>query len=263
MSRPRTSSDAPRIVVIGDLLNDVDEFCEVAKHRDGYPCLRTVRLESRPGGAGAVAEMVRSLGVDCELVCDRVNVGTKRRFIVNGRVIMRHDEEKRGRSPTALPPADLVLVPDYGKGVISSPLWDMIASRYSWQEIIVDPCRPAAFYRGATAFKSSRKLMRLPVPTIRTLGPGGLTCEANGERFHLPAKGDAIDPCGAGDAVLAALGVARLRGQSWREACELATGFAAEVCGTWGATAQPASSPRCDQPWQAPKPRGAAPCREC
>jgi bifunctional ADP-heptose synthase (sugar kinase/adenylyltransferase) len=235
MNQPAASSAAPRIVVIGDLLEDIDDFCEVVKERDGYPCLRVDRTERRPGGAGAVAEMVRALGVDCELVCDRERVCVKRRLIVEGRVICREDRDAGGRPPTRLPAASLVLVADYGKGVIGRGLWGMIARRYAGLEIIVDPFRPVEFYRGATAFKSPRELPSLTVPAIRTLGAAGLACEANGQRFRLPARGPVVDPCGAGDAVLAALGVARLRRQPWRQACELAIETASAACGVWGA----------------------------
>jgi bifunctional ADP-heptose synthase (sugar kinase/adenylyltransferase) len=240
MNPQATSSDGARkrIVVIGDLIEDTDEFCEVVKERDGYPCLKTVDRETRPGGAGAVAEMVRSLGVPCILVADAKRVSRKRRFIVDGKVQFRHDEDQQGNAATTFPEADLVLVADYGKGVMSPGAWTRIVGRYHGKEIIVDPRRPPAHYPGATAFKSSH-IVDVPVnlPWIKTRSINGLKLRLEGDWYEFPAmRSDiAVDPCGAGDMVLATLGVERLRGKSWKEACEAAVINAAEVCKVWGA----------------------------
>ena len=58
----------------------------------------------------------------------------------------------------------------------------------------------------------------------------GLVCaEHDKDTWHLPTnRVDVRDVCGAGDTVLAALGVAVARGTSLRESCVLATSVAAQ-----------------------------------
>lgn len=214
------------ILVVGDLLQDVDEFYSVVKSRDGYPVLRLERTETRPGGAGAVAQMVKALGRDYILACDFERVSVKRRIITD-KVVARIDQDIHGQPPKDLPPADLCLIADYAKGAVTHDLCRKISKRY--KHVIADwhPSRPADFYCGATLKSSWGPAF------IRTMGSQGI--EWNGERFHSPCE--VVDPCGAGDMVLASLGVSRLDGLDWREACELAAKRAAQVCGHWGAFA--------------------------
>lgn len=238
------------IVVIGDYILDTDEFYTAVKSRDGYPCLQRVREEQRHGGAGAVAEMVRGLGAVCRLVSDSDRYSSKQRIIADERVLCRIDRDCNGRPPTDLPPAALVLIADYNKGVITAELMDKIAKRYKGKEIIADvhPGRPPGFYHCATALKASWPIdLDQRVPVIRTNGWHGMVCQSGGEAWSVPAIGPhpAKDPCGAGDMVLATLGVARLGGMSWQDACQWASENAALVCQQWGAV--PVASAR-DKP---------------
>jgi bifunctional ADP-heptose synthase (sugar kinase/adenylyltransferase) len=232
----RFSDGLGSILVVGDLLQDVDGFYSVVKERDGYPCLKLERTETRPGGAGAVAEMVRALGVDCLLACDSLCVSSKRRIIADGEVLCRQDYDKHSTAYVDLPPADLVLVADYNKGVVTDSLMRRVAKQYAGKEIIVDSSWGRL--HGATAIKSSQPYGREHEgrPFILTRGRFGLHAWCDGEKFDIPSPDvHALDPCGAGDMVLATLGVARLRGLSWREACEWAVRNASEVCREWGA----------------------------
>lgn len=228
----RFSAGLDSIVVIGDLLDDIDEFYTVAKERDGYPCLKLERTERRPGGAGAVARMVRSFGVECILACDPFAVSVKRRLIADDRVLCRLDFDRVSTKWVDTPPAALVLVADYGKGVVTDSLLRRLARQYPGKEIIVDAhaSRPEGFYQqaGNVTIKSS-----FGKADIQTQGVDGIIYR--GDWFRSLCK--EVDPCGAGDMVLATLGVARLRGMDWREACRWAAENAARVCEVWGAVA--------------------------
>lgn len=223
----RYAAGLESIVVVGDLLHDIDEFHHVVKERDGYPVLTLDRSVSKPGGAGAVASMVRELGEPYILACDPERVGTKRRLIVDGRVLARVDEDRIGMPPKDLPPARLVLIADYAKGTITPETIERIERQYPGREIITDvhQSRPPGYY-GRAITKSS-----WGPAFIRTHGAEGIEC--GGRRYKVACE--AIDQCGAGDAVLAALGVGRVRGMDWPEACQFAAEFAAKVCQRWGA----------------------------
>ena len=245
----RFSESLHAITVIGDLLSDVDEFHEVVKYKDGYPALQKISTVTRDGGAWAVAHMVEQLGATTHLVADFLSVSVKRRIIANDQVLCRLDSDQLGCVPDtfdhALPPAKICLVADYGKGVVDFSLWRRIERAFppesdceviaEWREGKIPPIR-------ATAIKASWDYPpeRVPpgVPVIRTLGSEGLELRLGMHRRHFPAVSygmPVLDPCGAGDAVLASLGFARLQGMDWPEACSLAVENAAKVCSVWGA----------------------------
>jgi bifunctional ADP-heptose synthase (sugar kinase/adenylyltransferase) len=233
---------AGHIVVIGDTSLDIDDFHEQVKERDGYPVLRRVDRVQRFGCAAAVQKMVEGLGAKAILQSDVPNASVKRRLIFNDKVLCRFDEDREGGPPCELPDADLVLIADYAWGVITPVLMRHIAEKYAGKEILVDwhPSRPLpSFYAGATAFKASWRapIEHVSVPTILTCGAGGMICRTGrggeGQYFVAKAK-QALDPCGAGDMVLATLGVGRLKGLSWAECCEWASDNAAKVCQQWG-----------------------------
>lgn len=243
----RYADGVSAIIVVGDRLLDVDEFHEVVKERDGYQCLKRVHVEERHGGAAAVTEMVRGLGVQAKLATDSMNYSVKTRIIANNHVICRLDKDHAGTRPPDLSPAALVLIADYGKGVVNEQTMAGIARQYKNREIIADwhPSKPAEFYQCATALKAS---WDCPVsgnkPIIKTMGALGLVCHTEGESFAIPSVvGPVVDPCGAGDMVLATLGVGRLAGLSWRQCCEWAVQNAALVCQQWGAIPVASNAP--------------------
>lgn len=227
------------IAVIGEFVKDVDEFYDVFGHKDGYPILSLVNREQRPGGAGAVLQMIERLGEPGILVTDTENANTSQRIIVGNSVICSLKGNAAGSLPDFLPYADLVLVVDDGKGVVTQESWKRIVCTYGNREIIVDahPSRPAGFYCGATAIMSPVPVVANDVPLIQTKSHDGLTLTIGGVAYDLPSLvcGQALDPCGAGDSVLATLGVARLRNAAWLDACRIAMENAAIVCSRWGA----------------------------
>lgn len=256
------------IVVIGDFIRDVDHFCTKVKERDGYGCYRVERTEESSGGAGAVANMLYGLGVSNKLITDYDAESVKTRYIDEAarKVLYRIDNDRKSYGVnTLLPPAvstGLVLVADYGKGMIDQTYWNNIVGAYQGKEIIVDPhpSRPLSFYEGATAFKyseeydkaqvsgclgQSRKRVAIGLPNVVTWGrhgiglclPENLKSPFYGFRHSRYDHPDyrVVDVCGAGDAVLAMLGACRLQGLSWQNSCQYAVEYAAKVCLVWGA----------------------------
>lgn len=229
------------LAVIGDTSQDIDDFYTYVKERDGYPALKYVDTEERFGCASAVAEMARQLGARVNLHTDlKGRHSRKRRIIADDNVLCRIDKDYLGWAPQALPQAKVVVIADYNWGVVNEALMERVAKKYEGQEIIADwhPSKPLDFYACATAIKSSwcGPATGEWRPFIRTMGKDGILLY-HGEELtcHLPALNEhPLDCCGAGDAVLAALGVGRLRGLEWLQCCELASKVAAEVCKVWG-----------------------------
>lgn len=236
----RYADSLEAIVVVGDRMLDCDEFYATVKTRDGYPCLKRERWEERHGGAAAVSEMVRGLGNVCRLASD-TSYCVKTRVITNGQVVCRIDTDHVQQQPKDLSPAKLVLIADYGKGTITEQVIDRIAERYAGREIIADwhPSRPSGFYHCATALMCSWGCeVDQKVPLIKTNGERGIELVINGKATRFPPKTEPVlDPCGAGDMVLATLGVGRIRGLSWEKCCQWAISNAALVCQQWGAVA--------------------------
>lgn len=243
MISDRYADSLDTILVVGDISRDVDNFYHQTKERDGYPVLCRIETKERFGCTAAVADMVRALGARASVAYDNNHVSVKRRIIVDGRVLCRLDEDKQADPMRHLPPAAVVLIADYAKGGIDDETMAIIGEKYAGKEIIADwhPSRPLGFYACATALKVSWDCPVLTGrPTIRTFGMGGmnLSMPNSFNYHHYQAQNKSpLDCCGAGDMVLATLGVGCLRGLSWQECCEWASENAAECCRHWGSVA--------------------------
>lgn len=250
MISDRMADSLETVLVIGDVTRDIDQFYVHAKDRDGYPVYTLQEEQRRLGCAKAIADMIEGLGGRASVATDFTAASVKKRIIVDGKVLCRIDKDKVSNPPLDLPPAKLVLLADYAKGVLDERTMARIATKYAGREIIADwhPSRPLSFYKCATALKSSWRAPPPPDrPFIRTRGKDGLSLYLDGSIVgHWPALNEhPLDCCGAGDMVLAALGYGRLQGWDWSECCQFASEKAAQVCGNWGsvyATGDSASS---------------------
>ena len=244
MISDRHADSLEAIVAIGDVTEDVDNFCRYVKERDGYRVLEISRVERRFGCTEAVVSMCEALGARAVPVCDPSRAGTKRRIIVNNEVLCRIDQEKQAFPIRFLHPAKVVLVVDYAKGAIDAETMQLIGQKYAGKEVIADwhHDRPLEFYASATAIKSSwcGPPEGETRPFVWTQGSRGMSLYLDGEETNWPAMCfPPLDCCGAGDSVLAALGVGRLRGWDWLKCCQFASEVAAEVCGVWGSVYVP------------------------
>src|SRR6202142_978364 len=162
-----------------------------------------------------------------------------------------------------LPRADIVLLSDYAKGVLTARVIRNIidAARKLGKRVIVDPKSPNfAIYRGATLLTPNRKefaeATRSRAETEKNIADAAqdvmqlADCEAvlvtqsehgmtlvprRGDAIHVPAHPVKVrDVSGAGDTVAAALAVTLAAGADWETALRMANAAAAVAVGKKG-----------------------------
>lgn len=168
---------------------------------------------------------------------------------------------------SVLDDCDGVIIEDYAKGLLSEALMHKIiaTSKSRKKPVMVDPNRgtPAKFYNGATLMTPNRDeavaLSGLDYDDLRaspnfldevgaallkktdlqhliiTRGKEGMTLFTGGQRFDLPTFARQVfDVTGAGDTVIAALGLGWVAGFSLQESCVLGNLAAGVVVGKIG-----------------------------
>jgi len=168
---------------------------------------------------------------------------------------------------SAVPLGEMVIISDYGKGVCTKGLLQALGdrARFASVSILVDPTlgRPWSDYGQVTLIKANRVEafavapgQTLPLARARrladahrcsmvvTYGKYGLVvAEQQGRTWYLPAEATQVrDVCGAGDTVLAVLGVGMLDGKSLVEACKCASVAASEQVSRLGIAAVPSGT---------------------
>lgn len=154
---------------------------------------------------------------------------------------------------------DVVILSDYGKGGLTHIVKMIAMARRAGKTVLVDPKGEDYLrYRGATlitpnrsefrqvagAWKDERELTeraqqlrrKLDVKALLvTRGGEGMTLYQNGTRFHVVTQAREVsDVSGAGDTVIATLGVALASGAGMKEAVRLANRAAGIVVGKFG-----------------------------
>jgi D-beta-D-heptose 7-phosphate kinase / D-beta-D-heptose 1-phosphate adenosyltransferase len=241
------------------------------------PVMAVEREVDMPGGAANVARNVASMGarailigivgndvwasdllaqlallptIDHRLITDHARPTTRKtRFVADRQQLIRADREQRSvlsdivaervlaTYRQALADADVVILSDYAKGVLSDAVTKTAieAARRAGKPVIVDPkSRSLDKYVGATLLTPNRQELELacghPCRTdeqvvsgtreileqgvcdslVVTRGAQGMTVmSANGSATHLPATArEVFDVSGAGDTVVAALSLA-------------------------------------------------------
>jgi len=157
--------------------------------------------------------------------------------------------------------ADVVVLSDYGRGMMSESLCQGILAQSAGKTVLVDPRgRDFSKYKGASLMTPNRAefaaatgesspeiepiikaakdlLAKAGVDNILvTLGPGGMVWVSNtGESFHLPTKArEVFDVSGAGDTVLAMMAAGLAAGATMPESMSLANAAAGVVVGKRG-----------------------------
>lgn len=212
----------------------------------------TVRLATVAGNDDEAREAERLLeaaGVDPFIVrADGHKTTVKSRWFADGRQVWRSDDEKPQAINEYLSGVlanatrggwvyDATLIADYGKGVCTPAVLAAAigAARERQAPCIVDPAHGADWsrYVGAAAAKCNAAEFRcarydlLPL-TIRTEGAAGMAIYKPGSSPYpfFPKRRNVLDSTGAGDMVLAALGVCVAVGWDWPDACRLANAAA-------------------------------------
>lgn len=272
------------------------------------PVLRVEKEAVMLGGAGNVVRNVVALGASVCLVSvvgdDPVGrrltamVGTeprvepyllvepgrsstaKTRFIAGGQQLLRADSETTRPiagpcqqnllrlATDSLTSCDVVVLSDYGKGVLTKEVLSVVIARARAAEkpVVVDPKgRDFLRYRGATVMTPNRRELgestglateteaeivaaaqsliakaELEAVLVTRSERGMMLVERNGAVRHLPAHARTVfDVSGAGDTVVATFAAALGKGVPWGEAAELANLAAGIVVGKTGtATAE-------------------------
>ena len=266
------------------------------------PVVRVERENEMPGGAGNTARNVASLGAACTLISvvgedaegeallrhlaeagiraklirDSARCTTvKTRIVAHNQQIVRADKEitteigsdteraARDAVRDAVPEADVIVVSDYGKGLLTPALLADIyrAARDAGVPTITDPTgRDLARYRGTTYLKPNRNEVLLATGLrcdddqeataagLAVIGATGAKAilisrseqgisvvRAEGPAAHLRAEArEVFDVSGAGDTVVATAAVALAAGADIVAAAEIANIAAGVVVGKSG-----------------------------
>jgi D-beta-D-heptose 7-phosphate kinase/D-beta-D-heptose 1-phosphate adenosyltransferase len=254
-----------RIVCLGDLLCDTDihgTTDRFAAEAPACPIFCHEKDVSRPGGAGAVATMAQALGANVELI--HAGTSVKRRYFVDDRQVFRADEEApcptaqeenalTAKIALAVLQADCVLIADYGKGACTNATLHAAieGARKKGIPCLVDPARGTDWsrYTGCTAIKCNwpqwQAWLQAPAGVKRrreeewhavceylvvTQGSRGLVLDQRGAvlpvSLAVSRERKTADVTGAGDMVLATLGVCLPGGLCWQDACWVANAAA-------------------------------------
>ncbi len=289
-----------RVLVVGDVM--LDEYWRGEVERISpeapVPVVHVGSRSARPGGAGNVAMNLAALGVQVTLfgvtgrdaaaeqlretlaqagisarlwaLADRPTI-TKLRVLGPHQQLLRLDAETV--APVAVPDlatafeaalaeTDIVVLSDYGKGLLAAPAPLIAAARARGLRVLVDP-KGADYgrYAGASAITPNRaEFERIVGPCgdlpaleaqgqalCRQLGlerllvtrsEAGMTLLGSDSVRHLPARArEVFDVTGAGDTVIAWLAGALAAGLDWPAAAWLANAAAGVAVGHSGAVA--------------------------
>ena len=220
--------------------------------------------------AGCIQELLKADGIDAQLHRDPGLATTiKLRVIGRQQQLLRIDFEtepghevlmsKLADFEARLKNADLVILSDYGKGGLKHIERMIEAARAAGKSVLVDPKGDDySRYKGATLITPNRSEFRevagrwkseddltqraqklrseLSLDALLiTRSEEGMTLYREGERLHVPAVArEVYDVSGAGDTVIAILGVMLAAGASFAEAVQLANKAAGIVVGKLG-----------------------------
>ena len=225
-----------------------------------------------------LAETLMAAGVVCDLVSvDGWQTPVKLRIVSKNQQLLRADfeallseaaaREIEGRLMRALSTADTLVLSDYDKGVVARPEALIQAANAASVPVVVDPKhKDLKRYAGAYLLKPNRSEFRHAVGAWRgeaelaakatslmtetdtsavivTRGDEGLTVIEKGRNdpVHIPAVAvDVYDVTGAGDTVVATLGVTIAAGWNLEDsarAANVAAGLACAKMGTAAVTA--------------------------
>lgn len=234
----------PRVVVIGDAFVDEYVYADRVRLNPEAPtlCVTTgKRPASRADGGAAnvwhnVWEMLRGVAqVDGIMPQPQREWPVKRRYVVDGAVVFRADENDRcnpidpERVRRACAGATAIVVADYGKGAVTDQVWRAVADAGVpvFAHTKDDPnyiCVPrealARFtwfvnsYEFAAHWQSYGDLGDSTSAVVVTRGIDGAGHNSNDERRSVPAfPANVVDVCGAGDSFMAAYVAAWVRGE--------------------------------------------------
>jgi D-beta-D-heptose 7-phosphate kinase/D-beta-D-heptose 1-phosphate adenosyltransferase len=278
----RISPEAPApVIAVQRSETDIGGAGNVARNIAslGARCIFVGLIGDDAAGNTLKAGLARESLIESVLVCDSSRPTTRKvRFVSEhfSTHMLRADWESAAPAVAdieqklidailpLLPRADIVLLSDYAKGVLTARVIRNIidAARKLGKRVIVDPkSANLAIYRGATLLKPNRKefaeATRSSADTEKSISEAAqdvmqlADCEAvlvtqsehgmtlvprNGEAIHVPGHPVKVrDVSGAGDTVAAALALALAAGADWETALRMANAAAAVAVSKKGA----------------------------
>lgn len=291
--------DSAQVLVVGDVMLDRYWYGNTSRisPEAPVPVVKVGNTEDRVGGAGNVALNIASLGAGASLVAivgrdeaaaslrsrldsagihcdfqvsDREPTITKLRVISRSQQLLRVDFEEGfdavdthqlvDRTTALLEGVQVLVLSDYGKGVLRDPGTLIAAARSRSIPVLVDP-KGTDFgrYRGATLLTPNLHEFEAVVGAIAgeqdlvakgldlvdaigldallvTRGDQGMTLIRPGQpALHLPARArEVFDVTGAGDTVISVLAAALAAGEDVASAVALANIAAGIVVGKLG-----------------------------
>jgi len=294
-----------RVLVIGDLMLDRYWHGNTSRisPEAPVPVVKVGDEEQRPGGAGNVALNISRLGVQVNLIgltgddhnatslqkqleeegvnchfhsIPGISTITKLRIISRNQQLIRLDFEDgfdncdldilQSLFQQQLEQTDVVVLSDYGKGVLRHASWFIQQAKAAGKPVLVDP-KGSDFtrYKGSTLItpnlsefeqvagqcSNDEELVAKARGLVTTFdlesllvtrSERGMTLIQNGQKvLHLPTQArEVYDVTGAGDTVIAVLAAALATGQSLQQATALSNLASGIVVGKLGtATASP------------------------
>ena len=288
-----------RVLVVGDAMLDRYWFGDVSRisPEAPVPVMAITDNEERAGGAANVACNISALGAACNLISvvgnddaskalerllaergvtaafihDANHVTTvKLRLLSRNQQLLRADFEQKPddvfiveamkRYEEQLESADIVLLSDYGKGVLRDVDLMIDLAKAKGLKVLIDPKgRDFSRYRGASlitpnrhefedvvgpcsslenmAIKASELLKTIDVESLLiTLSDKGMALfDKEGMVFHQKARArEVFDVSGAGDTVIGAMAAMLAAGADYQNAVHIANAAAAIVVGKLG-----------------------------
>ena len=233
-----------RVLVVGDVMLDRYWFGDVSRisPEAPVPVAKIEKTEHRAGGAANVARNQQLIRLDFEdTPTHEVLDGVKNRFC------------------ELLAECDVVILSDYGKGGLTHVVSFIEWARQAGKPVLIDPKGDDyAKYTGATLLTPNRAELRQVTGSwkneadlqekaralrrnldlqalLLTRSEEGMTLFRDGEPHHQPTQArEVFDVSGAGDTVIAGMGLAMAAGLDFPEAMQLANAAAGVVVGKLG-----------------------------
>ena len=227
-----------KVLVIGDII--LDEYIYGTSTRLSpeapVPVVTQNEIKETIGGAGLVYENLRSLGVNAALYDYDQPKSIKTRVMCDGHYITRIDkdyyadgyeilEDLRGLDFSIY---DYVVLSDYNKGVLDFAEEIIAMANSAGCYTIVDPKRPAQYYKDAWLVKPNGAefeglgFTKWLGNIITTNASKPVIAEIDKQYYTVPVDPvEVSDVTGAGDCFLAAFVYALTKGYDYQKALEL------------------------------------------
>lgn len=239
-----------KIALIGDHILDIYIHGKMNRFspESPLPIFDYFMEEARLGGASNVYNNLIALGAHVDYYYDPVNFSTKRRYVCDGHIMFRMDDEKNSIMSTSdihiSDDCKYVILSDYNKGVLSDSLNLVTRLKREGKTVIVDPKRPLEWYQGADVVKMNlQEMERYYTPDIDygietlviTMGGAGVKIISREGVTTIPGLSNQVsDVTGAGDVFISAMTYYLSKGKDVYRACDLANRYAAKSVTKFG-----------------------------